>query len=148
MKVLAVGDTHGNEAAMSAVKRKAQKADILVCLGDFTFFGHDTKKHLADIASIGKPTLIIHGNHEHEDVLEGIEKIYPNMINLHRKVVSFGHIRFIGYGGGGFAKRNTRFERFSQKVARQLDKHDVAVLVTHGPPHDTELDYIFYLSKE
>lgn len=146
MKILAFGDTHGMPNALATIKKKAAHADLLICLGDFTFFGQHEEAILEEIADIGKPVLIIHGNHEDEHVLDGIEKRFPRLTNLHEKVVSIGNIRFIGYGGGGFGHHDSRFEKFARKVSSELSSGDVAVLVTHGPPHNTKLDHMYFLT--
>ncbi|MBI3051322.1 metallophosphoesterase family protein [Candidatus Woesearchaeota archaeon] len=135
MKILAFTDTHG--AALGHIRRKAQAADIIVCAGDFTFFGKKTKTILASMNRLGKKVLLIHGNHEDEkEVRKACE---GNVEFIHRKALQLGGFWFAGYGGGGFALRDAGLERFM----RNLEGKKNLIIVTHAPPFGTRLDLLW-----
>ncbi len=137
MKILAFTDTHG--AALGHIMRKARDADVIVCAGDFTFFGKKTKAVLASMNRLGKKVLLIHGNHEEEkDVRKACEGL-ANLEFIHRKACMQGGYWFAGYGGGGFALRDAGLERFMGR----LEGKQNLVIVTHAPPYGTRLDLLW-----
>ena len=50
MKILAFADTHGNKKDLKKLEKKSKDADILVCVGDLTWFGKDLEKLLRRLA--------------------------------------------------------------------------------------------------
>ena len=50
---------------------------------------------------------------------------------------------FFGYGGGGFAKIDKRFEACFKAFKSKLRKDDEVILITHGPPYKTKIDELF-----
>ena len=73
MKALVFGDTHGDVFVLELLKRKAEQADIVLCLGDLTIFGEELKYMLTILNEFPAPVYLIHGNHELE---EDMEKFY------------------------------------------------------------------------
>ncbi|MBT3406778.1 hypothetical protein HN419_06490 [Candidatus Woesearchaeota archaeon] len=141
MKILAFADTHGDWSAIKEIKKKAKKADIIICAGDFTTFENDIDDILFELNNIGKPLLIIHGNHEEASIVRNRVKDLDNILFIHKNKFEIGEYLFLGYGGGGFALTNKDFEKFTKKYEK-LDKKKKIVLITHGPPHKTNLDNI------
>ncbi|MBI2109754.1 hypothetical protein HYT58_01115, partial [Candidatus Woesearchaeota archaeon] len=47
---------------------------------------------------------------------------------------------FFAYGGGGFSRVNLDLEMYASKVSDKLKNK--LVLITHGPPANTKLDYL------
>ena len=66
MKILVFVDLHGNKSSLMDIINRSKKKDIslVVCVGDFTIFGEQQDLFLAKLDKIGKPVLMIHGNHE------------------------------------------------------------------------------------
>lgn len=142
MKILAFVDVHGNHSAVKDIKKKAEKADILVGAGDFSIFERGLANILCELNKLNKPVLIVPGNHETETGLKKAGLLFKNIHYIHKKRFKFGGIIFLGYGGGGFSLRDPDFERFAKKSGKGLKKKDNVVLITHAPPHGTKLDRI------
>jgi len=141
MILLAFVDTHGDVGSLRRLKRKAVKADIVICAGDITIFENKIKYVLREINSFHKPVLMVHGNHESEDRLREACKKYRNIVFLHKKFYEKENVLFVGYGGGGFSVRDDKFERFAERVKRRrLGKQ--LVLILHGPPYGNKTDLI------
>ena len=83
--LLAFVDTHGDEKSLKKVKKKAEKADLILCAGDLTIFENKLKSLLRELNSFNKPVLIVHGNHESEEHLKEYCKKYENLIFFHKK---------------------------------------------------------------
>ena len=139
MKLLAFVDLHGSKKALRRIESKAKKADVVVCAGDLTVFENGIEEILKRLDKIGKPVLIIHGNHETTDIGKRCRR-YKNIHYIHKRIVMLNGFQFIGYGGGGFSQRERQFERFIEKNKGRITGK--TVLVTHAPPYNTKLDRI------
>ena len=50
---------------------------------------------------------------------------------------------FLGYGGGGFATYDKRFERMVKKMLAEVPKDHKVVLLLHQPPYGTPMDVVW-----
>ena len=141
MKLLAFADVHASTEALDALAKKAKQADVLVCAGDFTVFEEGIEMVLQRLDEMGKTVLLIHGNHEESSLVRQLCKLFKNITYIHKKAHSFKGYVFVGHGGGGFALTDKSFERFAKNV--KLPKKAKIVFVTHQPPYNTKLDYIW-----
>jgi hypothetical protein len=143
MKVLFFIDTHGNESMLRKILAKSKEADLIVCLGDFTTFESDMEAILKQLNAIGKPVLLLHGNHE---TLEGIMHASKNLQNIHfihRNYYITSDLIFLGYGGGGFSTRDDEFTRLAEYFVKDKElllKTRKFILLTHAPPYGTRID--------
>jgi uncharacterized protein len=147
LKILAFCDVHGDADALTALKRKARKSDLVICAGDVSIFEHRILPLMKQIDRLGKPVFIVHGNHEEPEVISEICRKLKNVRMLHRKAISdnrFPGYVFVGYGGEGFSHSSPDFERFAARILPKLRKLKAKlILVTHQPPYRTKLDYIW-----
>lgn len=141
MILLAFVDTHGDPASLKKLKKKAAKADLILCGGDMTIFETKLKSILREINSFNKPVLVIHGNHESDERLEEECKNHKNLVFLHKGFYEKENILFAGYGGGGFSLRDEKFERFTEKIKKKRTGKKL-VLLLHGPPYGNKTDLI------
>lgn len=134
---------------MKKLREKSKDADILVCGGDFTIFENDMTQILREFNNIGKPVLIIHGNHETaSSVMIECEQLH-NLHFIHKNYYITEDLVFYGYGGGGFSTRDESFtseiEKFMQElqnISSRNNKKYRLVLITHAPPYGTKIDDI------
>jgi len=141
MMILAFVDTHGDMDCIRKLKKKAAKADIILCAGDVTIFENHIKSILAELNSFNKPVLIIPGNHESEGRLRTECEHHKNMVCLHKEFYEKENILFTGFGGGGFSLRDSKFEKFTDKVKQKRIGKQL-VLLLHGPPYGNQTDMI------
>lgn len=144
MKILAFVDTHGSNSALKKIMATAKKenVDYLVCAGDHTIFGDSHKKIMKKLDSIGKPVLMIHGNHESAAELKMLCERSKNLLFMHKKTLEHGSYVFMGYGGGGFSVDDPEFEAWAEKKFADIGPGKKIILITHGPPYGTKLDLI------
>ncbi|MDP1695064.1 MAG: metallophosphoesterase family protein [Candidatus Woesearchaeota archaeon] len=145
MKILAFTDVHRADPkiikkALLGIVKKAQQADIMICCGDISLFGKGFKPALNILMKADKPLLIIHGNHEEEREVSHLQ--LKNVIPFHRKPHRIGNYLFLGHGGGGFSIVDRKLEQRIAQFKEKIQPGDKVILVTHGPPHNTELDYL------
>ncbi len=150
LRILAFSDLHGDEKALKLLEKKAKKADVVVCAGDFTVFEHNILRIMRKLDSIGKPVVLVNGNHEDAMLVAEICLKLKNIRFVHRKAYScnqFPEYVFVGHGGEGFDHISEDFERFAATAAKrikQLQKQGKKVVfITHQPPHNTKVDYIW-----
>ena len=144
MKILAFADIHGDISAIEHFKKevKEKKIDVVVCAGDYTFFENYIEHLTEKLSEIPCPVLLVHGNHEFDEVVEVLCKKYNNVHFIHKKAKKMGNYVFIGYGGGGFATIDPEFVKTMKGLAKKINKTDKIVLVTHAPAYNTKLDFM------
>ncbi len=138
MKLLLFVDLHGSTRALKELKEKAKKVDALVCAGDISIFEERLDYLLSKLNRFNKPVLMIHGNHESENILKKACSKYKNIEFIHNKTYTLDDLIFLGYGGGGFEKEDPEFEVAMKKFKDLKNKR--FVLVTHAPPYRTKVD--------
>ena len=141
MKILAFVDLHSDVNVLKKlVKRaKAKDIDLVVCAGDFTVFESNSEFVLQKLNEIGKPVLMIPGNHETPTMVKNAARQYENIINLHSKGWKRDNYLFLGYGTGGFSQQDVRFRKVAREWRRKV-KDEKIILVVHAPPYKTKLD--------
>ena len=146
MNILAFVDLHEQEKEYLALKKKASSADVIVCPGDFTIFEHGLMKWAKKLDALGKPMLLLPGNHEDVVSIKQVCAKSKNLFALHSKAKYIGNVMFVGFGEGGFSSRDERFDRISKKIEvsvakrRKLHPELKIVFLTHGPPYGNKLD--------
>ncbi|MBI2107201.1 metallophosphoesterase family protein [Candidatus Woesearchaeota archaeon] len=135
MKILAFSDIHGNKKAITSIISISNKKnpDLLICAGDISSSKMITKEVVKELKKSKKPIFIIHGNHETSQEVESDKQV----TNLHKKLIQIEDYNFLGFGGGGFSKRDIEFEKFTKNI-----KKENLILVTHAPPYNTVLDIL------
>jgi uncharacterized protein len=143
MKILAFTDIHASAKCFKSIEKKAQKAELLVCAGDISIFEHGLQEVLIFLNSLGRPVIFIHGNHESEEsvrlLCEGLENLYF----IHKGVLLYEDVAFLGYGGGGFSYTDTRFEPMVKKMLKEVPQGKKVILLIHQPPFGTAMDMVY-----
>ena len=144
MKILAFVDNHGDQKSLDIVAKKTHDVDVLVCAGDITIFEDKLKSTIKELADIGKPLIIVHGNHEFATNMSKICSLYENVHFIHEAYCIIDEVLFLGYGGGGFSTIDKKFDDITKEFKKILKKNPKkkVVLVTHAPPHKTKLDML------
>lgn len=143
MKILAFVDLHGDSDFLHRIVKRGSKEDVdlLVCAGDFTQFESGVGYVLKELNSVGKPVLMIPGNHENPKTIERATQQFKNIVNLHGQRWQKENYLFLGYGTGGFAHEDGEFRKVVREWRRTI-KDEKIVMVLHGPPHKTKLDQV------
>lgn len=148
MNILSFVDLHGSLTILSRLERKAAVADIIVCAGDSTNFENNMDHVFYRMARLGKPVLVIPGNHESDEQVKSLCQKHNDLIYLENRSMSFGEYLFIGCAGNGFANIDHHFERDTRKfgslVIEKRKKGEIRyILITHAAPYNTRLDKIY-----
>lgn len=145
MKILAITDTHNSSSALKNMKSAIKKegVDMILHGGDFTVFGDTTQAVLEEYNKLGKPVVLIHGNHEDGDHVRELCEDLENVTFIHETVWSHNKLKIMGYGGEGFRKKQPEFDKFFKKAKKEFNKGDLVVFLLHQPPFGTILDELY-----
>ena len=144
MKFLAFADLHQDKKKLKSLVERAAKPDIdfVVCAGDLSIFGRGLREALEAFQTVRKKIYFIPGNHEEE--IRGWEKLveeYSFCENIHQKALVLENYVFLGYGGSGFSQQDIEFRKKAREWYGEHQGKKI-ILVTHGPPIGTKLDFI------
>ncbi|MCX8187948.1 MAG: metallophosphoesterase family protein [Nitrososphaeria archaeon] len=147
MRIFQVSDIHENveSAEMIPERARALSADLILIAGDITHFGgiSEAEEILGIISRAGLPIFFVSGNCDSRELLTWSPKKL-NAINLNGRLEFFSGYSFIGVGGGS-GKFGTLTELEEDEFEEVLNRFRVSpeslILLTHSPPHGTEVDF-------
>ena len=141
MKIYVFADIHEDISAMNKIEEaiKKENPDLIICVGDFTLFEQYMEKMIVWMASLPKPVMVIHGNHETEEITSKYCSFHDNLTFMHKQIKEIDGITFVAHGGGGFSKVYPDFEEFVEKNKEKLTGKKL-VFITHAPPFETAVD--------
>ena len=144
MKILAFTDSHGSKDALKnvALLVKTEKVDYILCAGDVTIFEQSLANVMKKVNKLGKLVMIIHGNHECFDSIRMHADKLDNVLFLHKTHQRIGKHLILGYGGGGFALKDKKFENWGNAIMKKMKKGDKVIVMFHGPPYGVIQDMV------
>lgn len=140
MKILAVGDLHGDSglARKLAEKAKKENVDLVILTGDLTFLEQSTYQLIGPFEKEGKEVLIIPGNHESNATMNFLESKYAKTKNLHGTHSEKNGIGFFGVGyattAGPFAIEEKEMMNLLKKGHEKIKHLEKRIMVTHMHP--------------
>ncbi len=147
LKIMAIGDLHGDsrQASRLAEKAKKENVDLVVLSGDLTFAEQSVDYLVGPFAKRKLDVLIIPGNHETVATANFLEKVYaPNVKNLHGKgfkLHDISHeIGIFGAGGANIGLFQMSEPEIYNTLRKGFDKiKDVKkkIMITHVHPSDS-----------
>jgi Icc-related predicted phosphoesterase len=89
-----------------------------------------------------KETLMVHGNHEDEDLIKMWEKMYPNLTNLHAKHFEKNNIGFFGTGttDWGFKEDSEQVYKELKKGHDKIKSKEKKIMISHCPPEGSAIE--------
>lgn len=146
MKLLAFVDVHTSVKALQRIKKKVKKEnpDLILCGGDISIFENGIEYVLFFLNKLKKSILIVNGNHERDNFMRKVCKLFKNIIFIHKKHYKKDNLIVLGYGGGGFALRDAEFRKTAKRFKKIIKKNEdkKIILLIHGPPYGTKVDRI------
>jgi len=146
IKILAFTDSHGDMRAAEEIVSLAQKEnpDIVICSGDFSYFGMQHEKFLARLMELKKTIWFVPGNHESMEFSKEVETWYPFMKDVSYRTVEVSGVRIAGIPGTnefwpGQSEEDEAYDTAIQ-LCDSLDRSKPLVFLTHFPPRGTAVD--------
>ncbi len=144
LKIMAIGDLHGDsrQASRLAVKAKKAKVDLVILSGDLTFAEQSVDYIVGPFAKRHLEVFIIPGNHETLATANFLEKVYsPNVKNIHGKGIRMKdpshNIGIFGAGGsniGLFQLSENEIYSTLKKGFEKVKNVEKKIMVTHNHP--------------
>jgi hypothetical protein len=144
MKILAVGDLHGDlmQARRLAQLAEKESVDLVVLNGDFTFSEQHTPGLIKAFKDKGKQVALLPGNHESAATSESLAKAY-GAINLHGYYVRFGDVGIFGCGSanlGIFQLPERELYGILKQAHEKIKDCKKKIMLTHVHPADTKIE--------
>lgn len=143
MRIFAISDLHGDHELSSAAARIAdeESADVVLLAGDLSSFGREFSGVVAPFAALGKPVLLIGGNHDDPERIGELAAEY-GAIHLEGYGIVIDEVGFIGSRGFG----RSSVEEGLRRAARYA-RAEHLVSMTHVHPSGVPMaDLSFYVS--
>jgi uncharacterized protein len=146
IKILAIGDIHGNTGLVKrlAEKAKKEKVDLIILAGDLTFAEESTKNIIGPFTKAKKQVLIIPGNHESPATIDFLSKMYPNAKNIHGYSFKKKDLGIFGAGtvdwGMGSIK-NSEIFKLLKKGDNEIKGLKKKIMVTHMHPRGSKAEF-------
>lgn len=97
---------------------------------------------LRSLDGLGKPVLVVHGNHENAESMGSLCARSTNIKFIHAKLHRLAGLTFFGWGGNGFSAIDAELELYAAAKAEKLKSVQKLVLLCHAPPYKTALDIV------
>ncbi len=144
MKILSVGDLHGDRSLAERLAKRAKKehVDLVVICGDFTYFDEEPKGIIGPFLEQHQKVLFIPGNHDSFATSDVLTKTYP-VKNIHGYSVKYDDIGIFGCG-----KANIGTERLDEdeiedtlrEAHKRIGYLKKRIMVTHVHPSGTVME--------
>ena len=147
MKILAIGDIHGDTSLAKKAAKKAEKenVDLVLLTGDLTFFDQPAKDIIKPFEDRGKDVLILPGNHEANSTINSFADTYSRTKNLHGTHFEKNNIGFFGAGystdAGPFWIEDKEIMPLLKKGHKGIKHLDKKILVTHMHPKGSKSEF-------
>ena len=149
MIAVALADIHGDTQRLEEMADDLTGGDVVLLVGDITDFGREREidRVVEAVRRHNERILAVPGNC---DTPEVEDYLTSEGLNLHRTCMVVDGIAFIGLGGSLPCPGKTPMEYsddelggFLEEAAAELDPDLPAVLVSHEPPSDTDVDLAY-----
>jgi Icc-related predicted phosphoesterase len=136
IKILAVGDIHGDTGLVKkmAKKAKAENVDVVILTGDLTFAEVSTEGLIGPFVKEKKPVLVMHGNHESIATVDFLAELYPDTKNLHGYSFIKNNVGIFGCGGADFGTcflDEKGFFYTLKKAHKGVENMKKKIMITH-----------------
>ncbi|HOW36768.1 MAG TPA: metallophosphoesterase [Candidatus Pacearchaeota archaeon] len=138
VKILAVGDIHGDKELVKRLAKKAEKenVDLVVLAGDISH-NDNTENLIGPFVKAKKHVLLVPGNHDSPAVVDFLSRVYYKVQNLNGYYFIDGDLGIFGAGGADIGVNTIGEKDMFQLLKRSNDKLSGLkrkIMVTHMHP--------------
>ncbi|MCH8945677.1 MAG: metallophosphoesterase [Nanoarchaeota archaeon] len=146
IKILAVGDVHGDERLIKNLSKKAKEenVDLVILAGDLTFAEQSVKNIVGPFIKEKKQVLLIPGNHESVATADFLEEMYSNTKNIHGDSFIKGNLGVFGAGGADIGIHQigeSEIFELLKKGNENVKGLDKKIMVTHIHPRGSKSEF-------
>lgn len=148
IKIMAVGDLHGDTGLVKKLAKKAkdEKVDLIIIPGDITWLDQSTKNLIGPFVGASKKVLIMPGNHETMATIDFLTQTYPHTINIHGVGIKENDV---GIFGAGYSSNTGPFILEEKEISKALKKghEDIKnmkkkIMVTHSHHAGSKAEFV------
>ena len=145
MKILALGDIHGDKdlTKKQAARAKKEKVDLVVLCGDLTQGEQSTEGIIGPFVKNNIKVVLIPGNHETLATADFLAELY-DVTNLHAYSIKYKKLGLFGCGGAdiGLSQLSEK-DIFNslEKGFKNIEKLKKKIMVTHMHPADSKSEF-------
>lgn len=143
LKILAVGDLHGDSKRAEKLAEKAlkEKVDLVILAGDLTFAESSIDYLVGPFAKRRLEVLVVPGNHENIATVNFLASLYkPYVKNIHGDGIIKKDVGIFGAGGAPVGPVFTSDEEIYEALRKGFEKVKKAskkIMVSHSHPSKT-----------
>ena len=143
MRILAVGDIHGDTKLVERLAQRAEKehVDMVVLCGDIAGPGEKTDNLIGPFKARNQNVLLVPGNHETFATADFLAEVY-HVTNLHGYSFKYKNVGFFGCGGANIGleqlKENEIFDILKNGFGK-VQGSGKKIMVTHVHPSDSKM---------
>jgi Icc-related predicted phosphoesterase len=146
LKVLAIGDIHGDTGLVKRLAKKAEKenVDLVILAGDLTWAETSTENLIGPFTKKNKEVLLISGNHESIATADFLADMYPNAKHIHGYSVKKGNVGIFGAGGTEIGIHGISDKEIFNTLKKGHDKVkdlNKKIMVTHMHPKGSKSEF-------
>ncbi len=144
MKILALGDIHGDKdlTRKQAERAKKEKVDLVVLCGDLTYQEKSTEGLIGPFLKKNLKVVLIPGNHETMATADFLSELY-DVTNLHGYSIKYKDVGLFGCGGANVGlSQLSEDEIFNalKKGFENIKNIKKKIMITHVHPADTKME--------
>lgn len=144
MKILALGDIHGDSRLAKKLADKAEKenVDLVVICGDITFQDESTDDLIGPFVKKKKKVLLVPGNHESVATVDFLANLYGAK-NLHGYSILSGDVGLFGAGGANIGIHQMDEKEIFQLLTKSykgVKGAKTKIMVSHVHPSGTIME--------
>lgn len=152
MKILALGDIHGDRALTEeqAARAKKEKVDLVVLCGDLTQGEQSTEGIIGPFLKKKLKVVLIPGNHETLATADFLAELY-DITNLHAYSIKYKDLGLFGCGGANIGlSQLSEKEIFSslEKGFKNIKDLKKKIMVTHMHPEGSKSEFSGFKGSE
>jgi uncharacterized protein len=142
IRILAVGDIHGDASRTKKLAEKAKKENIdLVILAGDILSPIETKNLIKPFKELNKKILILPGNHESFEEIDFLSRVY-DIKNLHGYALKNNNLGIFGAGGAiGFNTTEKEIMNALKKGHDYVKTMGKKLMVTHMHPFGSKSEF-------
>ncbi len=151
IKVLAIGDIHGEPLFLKRIVSEALKnnVDLILLLGDLTNDQSLNEIFFKPLLKLNKQILIIPGNHELNKTIKFLSKS-PLVKDIHGKAFVFKDVGIFGAGGGDigeFVLSEDKIFKLLKKGHDKISSLEKKIMITHIHPRGSTSEFSGFLGS-
>ena len=137
MKILAIGDIHGDKSLIQKVASKSieENVDAIVICGDLSAPNNDLDGMIGPLKQTNKRVFLMHGNHDNKATMQVLSELYQTNF-LHSDSYQIDDVSLVGCGGSNIGPEALSEHQLKTYLDNAFTKAQTQkkILITHNHP--------------